>query len=326
MNIQEIVTAFGAYYESSGQNKNRILGLLSQGLVTPSFCTPVKTDDTVYKLGRLTMGDLVQSFQKGWTPKNASAFTPNELRLYKLKVDEEIDPDDVEATWLGFLASESIDRKDWPLIKFLIEHPEQGIIASINRDMETKEYGHGVYEQPSTNVAGETGKSMNGLIKLLKDGINGETINSVNIQALNKETIFDQVELFVDGISEVYQNVAMNVFMSPRWYKAYHRDKRAQGFYSFAGENEISKGISGAIDFSPQKVVALPSLSGSDVIFATPKANLLHLTKKSANKTKIKLEEYRRNVSLLCDWWEGLGFGMDAAVWTNLTPAASGSV
>jgi hypothetical protein len=321
MDITAIITEFGAYYEKAGQNKNRILAALSQGLVTPSMCTPVKTDDTIFKLGRLTMGDIVQSFQKGWTPKNPIAFTPNELRLYKLKIDEDIDPDDIEATWLGFLADGSISRKDWPLIKFLIEHADQGIIAAINRDMETKEYGHGVYEQPENNVAGVTGKSMNGIIHQLQTGVNNETINSIPIGTLDKDTIFDQVERFVDGISEVYQNVAMNVHMSPKWAKYYHRDKRAQGFYTIQSDADIKNNI----DFMPQQVMPLPCLNGSNVIFATPKTNLLHLTKKSANKTNIKLEESKRSVALLADWWEGIGFGMDAAVWTNLQPASSGS-
>ena len=322
MNVSDIVTEFGAYYENAGQNKNRILGLLTQGLVTPSYCTHVKTDDTVFKLGRLTMGDIVQSFQKGWTPKNAAAFTANQINLYKFKVDEEIDPDDIEATWLGFLASDSVTRKDWPLVKFLIEHPEQGYIAAINRDMENKEYGHGVYVAPTPDTAGTTGRSMNGLIHLLQAGVNAETINSINIGALDKDNIFDQVELFVDGIAEVYQNVAMNIFMSPKWARYYHRDKRNEGHYDFSSDKDVKDNI----DFTPQRIVGLPSLSNSDVIFATPKANLLHITKKSANKTRILLEEEKRTVNFLADWWETIGFGVDAAVWTNTTKEASASV
>ncbi|MGE4568030.1 MAG: hypothetical protein AB7C90_02470 [Bacteroidales bacterium] len=325
MNVSDIITEFGAYYEQAGQNKNRILAMLTQGLVTPSYCTPVKTDDTIFKLGQLVMGNIVQAFQKGWTPKNPAAFTPNELRLYKLKIDEEIDPDDIEAIWLGFLASESVNRKDWPIVKFLIEHPEQGYIAAINRDMELYCYGKGEYQAPTPNEAGVTSNAMTGYIKLLTDGVAAGTINSVNIGALDKDTIFDQVELFTDGISEIYQNVAMNVFMSPSWAKKYHRDKRAQGFYSFAGEDEIKKGITGKIDFTPQQVVGLPSLSGTDTIFATPKANFVHLTKKGTNKNKINIEEAKRSVFFLADWWEGIGFGIDAAVWTNITPSGSGS-
>lgn len=325
MNVTSIIQEYGAFYEQAGQNKARILGMLTQGLETPKWCTPVKTDDTIFRLGKLTMGDIVQAFQKSWTPKNPAAFTPNELRLYKFKIDEELTPDDIEATWLGFLGSDSVSRKDWPLVKFLIEHPEQGIIAAINRDMEMKEYGNGEATDVTPGTAGVTGKTMNGLIKLLTTGVNADTINSVNVAALHKDSIFDQVELFVDGISEIYQNVSMPVFMSPKWAKFYHRDKRVQGFYSFSSEAEIKAGITGKIDFMPQFVVPLPSLSGSDVIFSTPKANLIHLTKKGANKTNFKLEEYRRVVSILADWYEGVGFGMDAAVWTNITKTGSGS-
>jgi len=314
MDVSEIVTAFGAYYEKSAQNKNRILGMLTQGLVTPGICTPIKTDDTIYKLAQLTIQKIVQSFQKGWTPKHATAFTPNELKLFHFKVDEDIWPDDVEASWLGFLASEAVSRAEWPLIKYLIEHPDQGYLAKINSDMELEEYGKGVYQAPTPGTPGDTGKSMNGLIHQLQAGVEAETINSINIGALSADTIFDQVELFVDGIAEVYQHVKMDVCLSPRWYKAYFRDKRANGFYDY----KSSRDINAEIDFTPQQLKALPSISGTDTIFATPKNNLLHLTKKSKNKTNIKIEEYRRNVSFYCDWWEGIGFGMDAAVWTNL--------
>lgn len=319
MNVTEIKTAYGAYYENAGQNMKRILGMLSQGLVTPGICTEIKTDDTVFKLGQLTLGNIVQSFQKGWTPKNVAAFTPNELRLYQFKVDEEINPDDIEATWLGFLAGAGVDRQSWPLIKFLLEHPEQGYLAKINSDMELYEYGKGVYVAPTPGAAATTGNSMNGIIKLLTVGVEAETINSIDIETLAASTIFDQVELFVDGIAETYQNVKMNVCMSPKWHRAYLRDKRANGFFTLQTAGEVTNGV----DFTPQQVVALPSLSGTDTIFATPQTNILHLTKKGTNKTNIKIEEYRRTVSLMCDWWEGIGFGIDGAVWTNIQKVTS---
>lgn len=314
MDVSEIKIAYGAYYENSGQNRSRIRTMLTQGLVTPGICTPVKTDDTIFKLAQFSTSSIVQAFQKGWTPKHVGAFTPNALELFHFKVDEDIWPDDIEATWLGYEASGSINRKDWPLIRFLIENEDQGYIPRINSDMELMEYGKGVYQAPTSGVAGDTGKSMNGLIHLLQAGANAETMNSINIGALDKDTIFDQVEAFVDGISQIYQHVKMDICMSPKWAKAYLQDKRLQGFYQISSDKSIDLGI----DFSPQQIKALPSLNDTDVIFATPKPNLIHLTKKSANKTNIKIEEYRRNVSFYCDWWEGLGFGIDAAVWTNL--------
>ena len=317
MNASEIVTAYGAYYEKSPANKDRILAQLSQGIITPSYCTPIKTDDTVFKLSEITTGNLVQGFQKGWTPKGDPKFTPNELRLYHLKVDIDLFPDDLQATWLGFLATGKVAKKDEPLIKFLIEHTEQGIIAKINSDMELMEYGKGVYVAPTTNVAGVTGNSMNGFIKQLQDGVDDDTINSINIQPLAKDQIFDQIELFTDGISDQYQGVKMNIFMSLKRYKEYHRDKRAQGFYTISSDAQVKNNV----DFTPQDVVYLPCLNGTDVVFATPKANMLHLTKNENNKSNIKIEEYRRTVSFIADWWEGVGFGMNGVVWTNLLPA-----
>ena len=265
------------------------------------------------------MTRIVQPFQQGWTPINSAAFTPNELRLFQFKVDQDIQPDFITASWLGFLDSNSLTKKDYPLVRYLIEN---NLIPSIQNDMEMFVYGHGVYQAPTPGVAGPVVSCMDGLIKLLQTGVDASTINSVNIGPLDKDSIFDQVEAFIDGISEIYQNEAMDVCMSQTWYKHYLRDKRVSGFYTKFSDKEIDNGI----DFTVQKVKALPSLNNSNVIFATPKANLLHLTKKSANMTKFDIQESKRTVSILTDWWEGLGFGMNAAVWTNLPKTGSGSV
>jgi hypothetical protein len=319
MEISELLTAFGSYYEQAGQNVTRIKRLLTQGIETPAICTPLKTDDTIFRLSQLHMTRIVQPFQQGWTPINSAAFTPNELRLYQFKVDQDLEPDAISPSWLGFLESSGLTKKEYPLVRYLIEN---NLIPAIQNDMEMPVYGHGVYVPPTPGIAGPVVSCMNGLIKLLQIGVDASTINSVNIGALHKDTIFDQVEAFIDGISEIYQNEAMDVCMSKTWAKHYLRDKRVSGFYTKFSDKEIDN----TIDFTDQKVKPLASLHDSDVIFATPKTNLLHLTKKSSNMTRFDIQESKRTVSLLTDWWEGLGFGMNAAVWTNVQKSGSGSV
>jgi hypothetical protein len=44
---------------------------------------------------------------------------------------------------------------------------------------------------------------MDGLIKLHQTVVDASTINSVNTGTLDKDSIFDQVEAFIDGISEI---------------------------------------------------------------------------------------------------------------------------
>jgi hypothetical protein len=314
-----IVSEYGAYYQDAGQNKKRILTMLSQGREITGFATPIKTDDTIFRLANATFRTLVQPFQKAFTQKGGVEIVPNEIRQYRFKIDDEFMPDELYATWLGFLTQKSVDRKEWPFVKWLIE---VYYARQIDQDMELNEYYKGVYAAPAAGVAGADGTGMNGLQKLLRDGVNAGTINPINVGTLAKDTIFDQVELFTDSIAEVYQGIKMNVFMSRAWYKKYMQDKRAQGFYQKTSDKEIDAGI----DFTPLDVKPLASMVGTDDIFVTPQENFLHISPATITKNQFKLEEAKRAVAVLGDWSEGLGFGINQAVWTNIQPTGSGSI
>jgi len=311
LTVADVVTEYGAYYEKASQNKNRILKMLLQPEITAGFMTAIKTDDTIFKLANGTVNDLVQPFQKAFTEKGTVTFKPMPVQLFHIKTDFTVYPDDIEATWLGFLASNDLPRKDWPLIRFLWE---DYLLPKIKDNMELKEIYKGVYASPTPNVAGATGTSMDGLQKLIQDGVDAGTINSIALDPFSSSNAFDQIEEFVDGIAELYQGVKMNIFCDPVIYKYYMRDKRSQGFYQKFSEKDIDNGI----DFTPQSMVSLPSMSGSGEIFATPKENLLWITKKDINKTRFELQGVDRQVKLLTDWWEGVGFGINEVVWTNI--------
>ena len=318
LTVSSLIREFGAYYESTGQNAKRVLRLMTQPSVTEGFMTSIKTDDTIYKLANSSVSTIVQPFQKTWSPKGTDEFKPVKIEQQHIKADIELYPDDIEATWLGFLSDNNLTRKDWPLVKWLVE---SHYLPRMRSDMELNEVYKGVFVEPESGVAGTAGTGMDGLRKKLQDGVADGTINQVTgLGALDEATIFDQVEAFVDGISELYQGVPMKVFMSQRWVKAYLRDKRAQGLYTIKGPGEID----GSVDFLPFEVQILPSMAGTSDIFATPKENMIHLTKKDVNKNRFNIEESKRQVFLMTDWWEGVGFGINQAVWTNV-PAGSGS-
>ena len=313
-----IISEYGAFYQDAGQNKNRILKLLTQPRELTGFATPIKTDDTIFRLANATFRTLVQPFQKAFTQKGGVEITPNEIRVYRMKIDDEFIPDELYASWLGFLTAKNVDRKTWPFVQWLIEVYYANII---DQDMELNEYYKGVYASPTPGAAGAAGTAMNGLQKQLQLGVDAGTINSLNIGTLDEDTIFDQVELFTDKISEVYQGIKMNVFMSRQWYKKYMQDKRAQGFYFKTSDKEIGSGI----DFTPLDVKPLASMVGTNDIWCTPAENLIHVTPATMTKNLFKLEEAKRSVAVMADWAEGLGFGINQAVWTNIRPSGSGS-
>lgn len=316
----DIVTEYGAYYVDAGQNKKRLLSLMRQGRELTNYTTPIRTNDTIYRLGNAAFKSIVQPFQKAFTQKGGVEFTPNEIRVFNLKIDDEFYPDEIKATWLGFLAANQTDRKEWPLVKWLME---VYYMQQIDRDMELNEYYNGSYSAPTAGTAGADKTGMDGIKKQLQSGVDAGTMNSVSLTGgvLHKDTVFDQVEEFTDKISEVYQGVEMNVFMSRYWYKKYMQDKRAQGFYQKTSDAQIDAGI----DFTPQSVVPLACMTGTNDIFCTPKANFLHVTPETITKNKFKVEEAKRVVAVMGDWWEGLGFGINEAVWTNIQASGSAS-
>jgi uncharacterized protein YciU (UPF0263 family) len=315
----DIVREYGAYYIDAGQNKKRILNMLSQGSEIVKYATPIKTDDTIFRLANATFHSLVQPFQKTFTQKGGVDIVPNEIRQYRFKLDDEFMPDEFYATWLGFLTAQQVDRKEWPFVKWLIEVYYKN---QIDQDMELNEYYKGVYATPQAGIAGADGTGMNGVQHLLRAGVEQGTINSIDIGTLNASNIFDQIEAFTDEISEVYQGVKMNVFMSRHWLKKYLQDKRVQGFYQKFSEKDIDSGI----DFTPLSVIGLASMVGTDDIFCTPAQNFLHVAPATITKNTFKFEEAKRAVAVMADWAEGLGFGINQAVWTNIQKAGSGSL
>jgi hypothetical protein len=264
-------------------------------------------------LGNAAFSKLVQPLQKTFTQKGGLTVIPNEIRVFNIKIDDEFYPDEIKASWLGFLAAANVSRTEWPLVKYLMENYYK---KQIDRDMELDEYYKGVYAAPTPGTPGAAGTTMDGLQMKIAAGVQAGTINSVDIGALVTSTIFDQVEAFTDGIAEEYAGEEMKVFMSRAWYKKYMQDKRAQNFYQRFNEGDIDAGI----DFTPLSVVPLACMAGTDDIWCTPKANLMHITPETDMKNNFKVEEAKRVVAVMGDWWEGLGFGINQAIWTNVQP------
>ena len=314
LNVIDIVKEYGAYYLNSGQNMDRLRRLILFGRETTQIARQIMTENTIYQLAESNITSLVQPFQKTWTPKGEVTFTPNPIPLFNMKVDLDIYPDDIEDNWLGFLASENQSRAVWPLIRYIME---MHLVQKIDEDLELKLYYKGIRVEPTAGTACATENSMNGLQLHLKTNTK---VNRLTMDPLEASTIYDQLEEAYEQISEVYQNVPMLICLAPKWRRAFLKDKRAQGFYDISGPGQIDD----TLDFSPAKVKALPSMIGTDDLFITPNQNLLHLTKKGKNAANFKVEESKRCVSIMTDWWEGFGFGLNETVWTNV--AAAGAV
>lgn len=321
--ITDIISQFGKYYIDSGQNKTRLLTLMKQKTVTTNYATTKIVNDTLYRFANTYFGELIQQFQSQFTAKGTAAFKPNEIQLRNIKVDVFLTPDEIVESWLGFLSDkDEQDRTKWPLVKYLME---EWITPQTHHDLETIAYGKGVHADPIVGTAGAAMNVMDGIIKMVTDGIAdvNKPMNSVALSAFTPTNTFDNIEEFVDEIDAPFNTMPFYVFVDPKIEKDYWRDKRN----THGADTNYSDGKAKTIDFMPNmEIVGLPSLAGTGAVIATPKGNFLHIRRTSGIPTPLVGAKDLRQVQIGFDWWEALGFGYNELVWAYLPPAEPESI
>lgn len=311
MDVANIVSEFGAYYINQGQNASRLIKKLYEKSMTEQAFTTVVTDETKWRGSEGTITRLLQPFQKAWTPIGTASFEPIEIDAFKLKLDFEDYPDDLEATWLGFLADSNLDRKEWPFVRWLVE---EHILPRMNEDYELNEIFAGVYGAPTPGTAGAAGSAMNGIKAIRNAFITAGRITPITTGALATDPLdfVDQIEEFVDSINTRYWNAPMELNVAQQLERRYLR-----GYERKYGRNLDYKGTGTKVEGTNITLVGRPSHNGSDIIWATPKNNAVRLVKKSQNMNTVRIENVDRKVKLYTDFWTGIGFLIPEIVFTN---------
>lgn len=308
INVAEIVTEYGSYYREGQGNMDRLVRKLLGGSVTLNCpgIKHIKTDATVYETANIFSTEAVQAYQHGFTPKGANTFVPNRIALQHIKVDQLYEPDAIEDNWLGFLAgAEGQELKDWPVVRYLLEKVLADRVAA-DREVMIHNVGDATAVTPGT--AHPLDESFNGFDAICAAAIsNGNPYPAHNVVTgqLTDTDIFSQVEQMAAAIDGKLQNVEMVYFMAPELCRAYLLKKRALGYYNVAADDQINL----KVDFNAHRLFACPGMTGQDTFFfATPASNILHVTKRDFGTRNIRVQEQDRDVKVLADWWEGIGF------------------
>jgi len=306
----DLVTQFGDYYINEGQNETRLLSAIRQPSVTAGYAKPIIYDGELFRFSNIILGEIVQAFQKAFTAKGDPEFKPNEIRLRNAKVDVALYPDDVKGSWLGFLQSLSVqERAKWPIVRYLIE---KEVVPQMHDDMEMKAYFAGSYVAPTPGTAGTAAGAIDGVQKLLDAGIANASMQNVALSAaVTAANAFDLLEEFVDNFDDKLSSIKTRVYMDPKVLRWYHRDKR--NTHGTDVNYDPNKPV---IDFTNVELVGLPSMAGKKYLWSSPVDNFLYLRRENGMK-KPKVEESKREVFLMLDWWEGLGFGHNELVYVS---------
>lgn len=310
MDVTALTTEYGAYYQNRGQRLADVFRLLLANMLTAAAFQTIQRNDSIYEAAQATIGELIQPFQKAWTPKGAAAFTPATIRSYPIKVDYEVYPDDIEDNWLGFLADNSLNRRDWPIIRYIIENL---ITPRVADDMETKALFHGVYAAPTPGTAGAAEDSMDGIRKIINDAITATTITPITMGAIPTPDVdlVDYVEDFVKQVNVRYRNQQMPLLMNEDLAFRYK-----QGFHEKYNVNYQQATQDMSVRHRRVNVVGVPSMVGSDKLVMSPPANMKKLMRRD-NIGQYAIEQEDRKVKIWTDYRIGLGFILHELVFTN---------
>lgn len=311
--ITELAASLGAYHRTHEQELYS--KLLNKEYSQRLFRTIPGIKDE-YIADEFLLTEILQPYQKDWTPKGDPTFSPETLKARRIKIDMELDPVDLEKTWEGKRIDGSLPEGQQLLEGYIMDQ----ILIKAKKEIEYSIAFKGVYAAPTAGTAGAANTSANGLLKTVTDAITATKITPVATGAITASNARDAFEQVFDGVDTDFQDqplIALASGQLTRWYK---RDYRAE-----FGPNQDYKGMNGEdkavyIDGTETQIVPIPGMNGSQRIIITTPENLLRVIDGTGEDGDLNLrfQVNRRIIEVLGDFKMGWGFGIiEGLAWAN---------
>ena len=299
----DVVTEWGAIFRPQGQGVKDILLKLMQRSVTAAYFPTRVTDATVMEKVTAEFARELQRFQKDFTPIGGVTFKPVKIPLYKLKIDLKETPDDLEETWLGFLADSGLDRTKWPFIKWYLTNA----LIQADKDLETTEIYNGVPGTITAGTATAAGTSIKGIKKQINEANTAGKLLKITMGVVPTDPLeyVEYIEEMIKQVPRILRNELDYVFVQEDGHDLFRDGMRLKynANYESVAENKITKLRNDNI-----QLVGLPSMAGSDKVWTTPSWNRQGGFKKPGNQQVFEVEKVDRTVKAYTDYYKGYGF------------------
>lgn len=303
LTVAAIIAEWGLLYRAGMASVKDLMIQFMVKSETEAIFTRRPTESTIMEKAFVEFSSVLQRFQKGWTPKGGATFTPEKVALYGLKIDVEEYPDELEVSWLGFLADSNLDRKQWPFTKWYAFY----LLAKAVEDYEKYEIFGGVPAAVVPGTANASGTNVLGIKKQLNDAHAAGKTMTVTMGAVPTDPV-----LFVTYIEDMYKNaVGVNELLLNE-FDAFNMSKTLErrfktGMRTKYNSNYNQTDTATIIDTNIM-VRGLTSHSGSTKIWGTPAVNRVCGVKKPNNETVLQIENVDRKVKFYTDFHKGVGF------------------
>ena len=297
--ISEITTLLGDYIRKYSA---QIWREITNDIQMEMYTTKIMGVTDEYVSTRSEHTELLQPFQKDYTPKGSVAFTPRINKVRQIKLDYKIDcMDDLYKTYLAFMADESqTDRSKWPLVRYIVQNH---IIPGIREEIDNFSV-QGVYAAPTPGTPGASLDSVDGFLEIIRQEIAAANLVPIPTGVITPANALDAVETFHDGLPVKYRKLPGDILCSPTiatWYSRSYRD-------AFGSNNDQMAKGNLMIDGVKKKLVPIDAWEGSQRLEYTPMSNRLTLFDKVDVLSNFDVQKEKREVHLLGDFKRSYGY------------------
>jgi hypothetical protein len=308
--IDDIISEYGAYYKQGTQSlRNLHLAIMDQS-ETDQLFSLMPTNDTRLQEAFVDITDVLQGYQDDFTARGDTEFTPRVIDLFNLKIDISENPTKLEKTWLGFLASNKLDRTQWPFIRFWIERL---VLPKARENWELKGIFGGVKGAVTPGTPQPIENAVDGIRKQFNSAITAGDLDPLVLGATptDPEDFVEYCEAFFKLIPKKYRPFLTKLAMSDTKYLLFREGMRKKYNMNYAQTD-----LTTIIDTNLQ-VIGLRSHEGSDKIWTTLDGNAVMAIKKPENQNIFEIEKIDRKVKAYTDYWKVCSFYIWKWVFTN---------
>ena len=309
-----LVAEYGAFYLNHGQGVQDLKKLMLFSSKLESQFTRANITETIRRSALISTDHYVQGFQKVFTlPNTTLQISTQEIPLFKVKEENGFYPDDLDGTWMGFLASVGKEKTQYPFVQWVLENH---LIPKRNENFAQFELYHGSRVAPTPGTPTTKGQAINGIKKIIETHVADGLVVPIVTGAWSTTpaTFVDQIKTFCDALPLQYAQSPeklTTIRMNPTLFNRYRDGMRIKynGYYSQA--TDLTKVIDREF-----MVEGFNEMIGSNKIYVTTKGNeRIFYNSDSLPMMKDSLDYYR--VDFITNYWVGLGFDIAQEVFCN---------
>lgn len=311
--LTQLTSSLGAYHRKHSDELFSTLLERDHELRIFQTISGVK-DEFVFD--EVQMTEVIQAYQKTWTPKGDIIFKPEILKARRIKVDMELDIIALERTWEGARIDGSLPEGQEFFEGYIMDY----IAKRIRKDLRTALF-KGIYVAPTTGTAGAAINSMDGLLTQYTTALAASKINNVVATGvLTPSNVREKLEDIYDSVDDDFKEENLVMLVSGtvlRWYKRDYRSEFGANTDYNAPGKELVPAI---IDGTNTEVIGIPAMNGSSAVIVTTKDNLKRLIDGTGEDSdfNLRFQVNRRIIDVLADFKMGVGFPIiKGLVWGN---------